>query len=829
MPRSLLPFLFTLAALMTPLCAVENSVLPGELTANEILNGTHRYPASPRPTVIDDATGFARERLSQVPKPGVHPRILISPEDLPGLRQRIAETQTGRRLIENLRARTAETLHQGGTWENDLYNKLAEGKTTEALALLNSGNKPSSKPGHYQPYILYALVMESFDALLKDDAVAGKKIAAAVTGYARMIEPLVDARLKAPLADDVWRIALSGPTTGNWSDNQGIRDLVGYHNLGYAYDFAFKFMDDGQRAAVRRVISKVTSGRIWMGAQLPRHFRNWNWVAVGLSQPLLALAIEGEEGSDSRVYRVGVEIAHDYLTYGISSEGASTEAVGYTQFGLVWGNPFFVACARRGENFLVHGHHRKMVDWYLHSMEPWGGVWTSHGDGGDGGPSFGTLSMWKYFYPTDQKIDFLWRNLATLDGNDPRKERIHVIEPLLWASDGLEDAKHQPIDYAFGAVLKQPLTWFDPQRSSLIARSAWSENAAALQFECRTDSVGASHEHADRGNFTFSALGRQWARESFRSVETRHHNCVLIDGMGQGYWPGPGKWLGMEDNGQVVIAACDAKEAYGSWWPKQIVTEDPSQFVRFPFSRWASYGKQAEAFRKDYGSEPMERDQRPSVVAHFKGFEAGDPRMWDEDGWPVRLRHQPVQRAVRSVALARGKKPYALIVDDIQKDDQEHLYEWLMMTGPNTEMASVNGDDIVLCDATTTRDALGIAKPKRGDRLLLVRTLKMADPAKPHDYQARPSARLEAFEKRDTNGGPGGRSFGLDKRLVIASRSKVPEFTILLFPMRQGDPLPVTAWNEDRTLLTVECSGEKQQFKLLKDSSGQTRLSSAQP
>ena len=37
---------------------------------------------------------------------------------------------------------------------------------------------------------------------------------------------------------------------------------------------------------------------------------------------------------------MGVQIVRDYLTYGISANGFSTEAVGYTQFGLVWANPF---------------------------------------------------------------------------------------------------------------------------------------------------------------------------------------------------------------------------------------------------------------------------------------------------------------------------------------------------------------------------------------------------------------------------------------------------------------------------------------------------------
>ena len=124
--------------------------------------------------------------------------------------------------------------------------------------------------------------------------------------------------------------------------------------------------------------------------------------------------------------------------------------------------------------------------------------------------------------------------------------------------------------------------------------------------------------------------------------------------------------------------------------------------------------------------------------------------MWDEDTWPVYLPHNPVQRAFRTVTFNGGEHPYLLVVDDIQKDDKEHLYEWLMQTGMDTEVASLQGNDIVLCDATAKRDENGEVHPAKGERELLVRVLNMNDPARPHDYQNRPSFRLETFERKDT-------------------------------------------------------------------------------
>ena len=126
----------------------------------------------------------------------------------------------------------------------------------------------------------------------------------------------------------------------------------------------------------------------------------------------------------------------------------------------------------------------------------------------------------------------------------------------------------------------------------------------------------------------------------------------------------------MTQQGNITLAACDMKPAYDTWWPKEIITEDPNTFERFDFPRWASYRQEAVDFRKAYGGEPSARDERPSVVAFWQGFTQGDPRMWDEDTWPLALPHNPVQRAFRTVAFNGGEHPYLLVVDDIQKDDK---------------------------------------------------------------------------------------------------------------------------------------------------------------
>ncbi len=801
--------------------------LPGELSADQVLNGEYPYPPSPRVDVAYDHARLQPGRLTEPPPPGVHPRILLSPADLPGLRQRLGETATGRAMMSALRIRTGATLLREGTWENQVYGALAAGDTDAALAVLDTFPKPSHPDGHYQPGLLYGLAMEAFDAMVSEDRTRGRKVAAAIAGYAKMVEPAVDRLSRLPLSDDVWRAKLPDPQQGSWLDTHNLKTVVGEHLLGYAYDFAYNDMTDAERATVRRVIAKVTGGRLWMGARLPHHFRNWNWVMCALSQPTLALAIEGEEGYDPRVYRLGVEIARDYLTYGISPAGASTEAVGYTQFGLVWGAPFIVAASRRGDVLLTHQHHLAMLDWYLHSMEPYGGRWQSHGDGGDRGPAVWTMAMWRYHFPRDPRVQVLWDNMQAEAGGKALEGRYHIIEPLIWCPTA-DDEAHWSARPATANDLSLGLTLFDAVRGSLNVRSGWNADDAAMQFECRIDSVGASHEHADRGNFTFSALGRAWSIESFRSIESRHHSVVMIDGLGQGYWPGPGRWLGMDDAGWAVIAAIDAKAAYDWFWPKSILADDLSTSPRFGFPRWAEYAAQAARFQQQHG-RAGEPDDRPSVKAFWEGYHniAGGPRLWDEDGWPVRYAFNPVERAYRTVVFVRSPVPYAVIVDDIQKDDRVRLYEWQMMTGTDTDVASLSGEDVVLCDAGAPRDAQGMVRPRKGERQLLVRVLNRAEPPGGEaTLPGLPSIRLETFEKRDTNSAAG-RSFGRDRRLVVPSRSATPEFRVLLFPHRQGDALPETTWDEQSQSLTVTIGGVTDTVGFVPGADGRTRVSVA--
>lgn len=784
--------------------------LPGELPAEAVLDGAYPYPPSPAYDPVPDKRGFAAHRVGATPAPGIHPRIFFTRQELPDVRRRLAVTRTGRAVRATAEALADKALRQQGDWRASFYAALSASRLAEARSLAKVHGFPAAI-GHYKPW-LYAMVVEALLALIDDDLPRGRAVATAIASYAELIAPKVAAALHEPLNDDVWRVKISGSRTGATNEDQGMRDLLGYHLLGYGYDFAHGWMNHGQRDRVRGLIALVTGGRLWEGARLPHHFRNWNHTMVALSQPLLALAIEGERGYDPRVFRLGVEMAQDYLTYSTTPRGMSNEAIGYIQFGHVWGNPFLAAAAQRGHDLLCHGHARAMLDWYVHCLTPAGNEWTSRGDGGDTGPSPWTMAFWLHHFPDDPRVRFLFDAMQRANPRAWTGDN-HLIETLVWAGD-----VEGPIPSA--SELGLATTLFEPHRGSIIARTSWQAHAAMVTFEARVDSHCASHEHADRGSFTFHALGCTWAKDNFRSVETRHHNSVLIDGKGQGYWPGPVGWLHYAEDERQMLAVADLKPAYDWQWPKQILTE-PDDHPMFQYERWADYREQARMFRARHPDLILERDDRPAVVAHWQGFGHGDPRMWDEDSWPVRMPFNPVERAQRAILFRKGAHPWLIVADDIQKDGEERLYEWLMQTGNEIEMESIDRGRIVLANRNAAR---------KGRRRLLLQVLAMNEPAGFEDYTARPSIRFESFERRDTLeplSSPmalaGSRSFGMDRRLVIGSRSAAPDFRILLFPLAEGTPAPTVEWQVPGKRLIV-ASNATRDLVTFAQTGGQLRM-----
>ncbi len=789
-------------------------VLPSE-KVERALNGTFGFPPSPPVDTTPDARGFAADRLFGVPAPGVHPRILFSPDDLPRIRARFATDAAAIGMLAGLRAQLTKGIGTPGTWEELCFSALASGDLDAFRAAYKESPQDDNPPGSgfrtnipgrsfatrwgTRNPLLVAMQVQALVALIDDDAVAGKRAADALATYARYLSPKVDAANARPRHEFHWH---------------STRYLVP-NEVAYGYDWAWKWMTPAQREALSSLIVRATVGKYTVGMDLPAHWRNWNHVSMTESYAACLFAIEGEPGDDPRGRDRIFEVYRDYLSYGISPLGSGKEGIGYQTLGIGHLSSPLLAFANRGKNLFTHPHWRRHTEsWLVQSMMPFGGSWQSDGDLGNFSPSLWMLGLQKYFYPDSPGIDYVLRNHPMVAKKDWAAIATDALEAQ-WitltapgAADTRQAAQREAAAFAGG----DGLAFHDPALGTLYARTGWEADDLLLFVSARTDTTYPTHDHADRGGFTLASHGRIWAADGYRDTESKFHNIVTIEGRGQGYFATPARWIAFENTPSAVTAIVDAKYSWDWQWTKSMYTESAASLE----GRAQAWGVEPAARQQSrIPLDAWEPDPTPSVDAYYRGFatrELGDPRMWDdEDGWQLRAPWYPVQKAFRTVTLARGQHPYVLVIDDIRKDDAERLYEWRLNLPPDVAAVSINGADILLGDRTTARkpadNRFGFQgntdlSPAKGDRLLLVRTLDIGVPDVP-TFQPVPMVATIEYKKTADEHQFTGRSMGLGTQVVIGSRSVDPAFVVLLFPHRQGDELPQTAWNADKSLLSI--------------------------
>lgn len=778
------------------------------------LNGTFKFPPSPVVPWKADDKGFAKNRLFSVPPVGEHPRILFSAKDLPRLRQELASNEAGIATVAALRAQLAKGLDAKETWEGQCFAALAAGDLAAFQAAYKEspmddsppgsgfrtnipGRSPATKWGTRNP-LLVGFEAKALVALLDDDAVAGQQIATALATYAQFLSPKVDAANQKLRQEFHWYCT---------------RYLVG-NEVAYTYDWAWKWMTPEQREMLRSLIVRATVNKYTVGMDLPAHWRNWNHIGMTESYAACLFAIEGEPGDDPRGRDRIYEVYRDYLTYAINPLGSGTEGVGYQTLGIGHIISPMLAFANRGKNLFTHPHFRKHTEsWLVQCMQPFGGAWQSCGDLANFPPSLWLLMPQKYFYPDSPGIDYVLRNHPQVMKKDWTAIAHNALEAqwILASVPGEKDTR-AAAQKAAAAMVGGGLTFYDKERGSLYTRTGWGVDDLNLHVDCKVDTTFANHDHPDRGQFTLAALGRAWACDGYRDTESKYHNVVTIDGRGQSYFTPPGRWVEQQETPTSVTAVVDAKYCWDWQWMKSSFTESKASLE---LRDHANFTESAERLLSRTPLDKWEPDPLPVVKAYNEGFatrEKGDPRMWDdEDGWVLRAAWYPVQKAFRTVTLSKGKHPYVLVVDDLRKDDAEHLYEWRMNLPPDVSAVSIKGPDILLGDLTTKREPVELSYafqgntnlvPAKGDRLMLVRTLEIGVPDLP-TLQPIPMVATIEYKKTADEHQFTGRSLGMGTQVVIGSRSIEPKFVVLLYPHRHGEEIPQTKWNEDKSRLTI--------------------------
>lgn len=749
---------------------------------------------------------------SPAPPPGVHPRMLHSPEDRRGLQRIYAETPHGRQMWRMLRGwtdklkgtikqRSDYPVHADGTMMAP-YNRGGWTEPAEQYSRVLDGNMTGYTVS-MNDHVLGCMALEAYRCWIEDDRDAGAELCKAIENIADHLEGKVKP-----------------------ADHPGV---IGAHNMGFCYDYAFNFMTEAQRDKVRKLIATVSLHKAHYGTFTEADASTSNWCTLDSFMPLTLMAIEGEEGFNESYYRGFVRAYHNFITYGWYASGCPYEGLGKNyQF-----NTTMILLAKRGVDLVGHPHVRAYATRFLPGVSlPNGHGFIGCDDWGGTGPDtvlgsfrFNLCDMvgLKWLLPDDPAVDYVWRVYM---GNN--YERYTDFRPAGYYNSALTAAMFPsaPLDGPFEfARAECPLTFFCPERGYMLTRSGPEPDALLLSLHCRQDKGG--HTSADRNHFNFSALGRLWGYQmtvaggsKFGMVnESRFFSTVLIDDVGQcgmasGCFPVPGKVIDFEDADLVTSVCGDAKYAYDwtwSWsnngvpgtdstalnkgWSKVLETPNDFQWKRQPFA---------------YMDKPFYEQSswiHPGTLQHYV------KRPWN-----------PVKWAFRTAMLVRGPHPYALIVDDIEAADGAlHQYKWLMQAAKDLEILQFDFSDqsdicdMILCGREVARDDNDDRKPAQGDPLLLVRVLQCNNDMRQRRYT--PIGRLEHYMANIRYP----KTYG--KRLVIPSYSVSPEYKIMLYPYRFGEKLPVTRWtSKEHKELSIVWQDQQDTISFTPNDSGRTHL-----
>ncbi|HAN38826.1 MAG TPA: hypothetical protein DCQ29_07975 [Chitinophagaceae bacterium] len=721
------------------------------------------WPKSPNVTVDYNDPNFDDTRLSQVPAPGIHPRVLVTPSDVEAIRAKVALGDKA-------------PMHFRTMWER--VKKLQS------------------------PF--YALVT-------KNDSL-GRKMALELVQKIKDLEPKIEAMDQRPDRDNLWAVERSIVASNDPNPPTEIWELLDYDYLHY-------WMTEEERSLARKIIAKIIRERISNFIMVPDHFMINNHEGFGMEYIRLMLLIEGEEGFDEALFNLAVKKCDAMLSWYLTKDGICYESI------KGWLNvSAFVAVGMRERKLLKHSHLRAKINYFLAATRWEDGSWKIRDE--MRASAFHVIWMMKYFHPKDERLDFLHSATFTthpflLDASVKWPDPVGICNELLllFAENGLTDTSGKVINWNLQANidrLKLPLTLHDSTRGYVEVRNSWKKEDLKVGFVCKQDFYYGGHEGSENNRLTIWKDGVNWVQDNnmLATKATFLQNMLTVDGMGCHWPPVAGNWLGMQESNIGVTAAGDGKMGYSFY---KIMQVHP---LAFPSAKIPYYQPFTE------GNFDLSRDLQiafqPSTIAWNDGYAHTDYGPWSGETRLVES-YKPfntMQQAYRTVHVAKGKYPYVLVFDDAKKDEQEHQFDFNLSVPIDAELVeaitpeivfqnsepSLNRmSDIILSKGPVLRDATtGKAILKKGQPLCLIRVLWR------NTTYGFPVPRLEKFQ-----------GYSL---VTIPAKSVSPEFRILIYPYQHGDPIPQTNWNTQRTTLTVDFKEVQDVYQLAQSDGGRTVL-----
>ncbi len=756
-----------------------------------------------------DMTGV--RTLNPAPAPGVHPRILCTPTDRDDIALRLRETRCGQEVWKNILS-WSEALR--GTYDEqadyakpDRYNGRFRG-THGRVPLLywkdadspwNPANRMyarliegdmSATPEKLWP----VLPLEAFRCWIENDEAAARRLGRATVTAVRIEQAKREAELaKKP------------------ADKRTLTQPVGGHHLAFVYDFAAPQMDASDRALILDELAATTWAADNYGTFTEATATRSNWASFSYWL-IQVLSIEGEAGFNpwkvDGIYRGW----RNFLTYGVFSSGAFVEGEAKDQLGM---DGIIALSMRREPSLVGHPHLRAYATRFLpHSVMPCQSGRNAFGDGpflkydllGGVGAilPIDTLGL-KYMFPDDRVIDWVYRQSVgdeyqRVPNNPGGSYWNHVLFYAIFATD-FDQANDDPSKLGLG------LSYFAADRGLMIARSDWSPDATVLAMHTRGASGG--HPYSDRNGIVVVGEGRPWVSVNTWREESIHQSIVTIDGAAQTTYA-PGRVVDFVDNADATFMVGDAKFAW-DWNVRRLEN--------------AKSDVEAGRVKLPAGTVPLNLS--------FNDF-CFEKQPWPEFDRPLYLSpswvrppdrvdmycvspNRPVEKAFRTAGLIRGRHPYVLVVDDIAGDDKPNRYHWTLNLEADVQLVDIRlprqadapmaqSFDVVLAGSGSLDETGAV---RAGEPVLLVRVLSY------QNKMAESSAGM-AYLATDVN------RKGVSRRLVIPAESASPDFRVMLFAHRQGDPLPKTTWADGRQALSVEWAGQSDRVTFTPAQSGKT-------
>jgi len=393
------------------------------------------------------------------------------------------------------------------------------------------------------------------------------------------------------------------------------------------YDWLRSAMTDKQRRAVEQAARKHVLRMLAAAAKKPRWMPYHNYMGRDLGAGgCLAVALQGAYPQEAPAWIKEFEqYARLWLDKGFDAQGGYGEGTYYGIWGLSNWVLFAEALKRSGgSDLFAHPHLRMVPHFYAMNLLPGEKVFEARNDAYYLG-MYDPMMLCLASEQKDSLAKWLWQRCG------------HSESPfvIVWGYLARDIEPSSPVESG------EPLSEQFTGTGLCIFRTGWDAGDAMFALEAGPYR-DITHTQADKGHFTFYALGHRWAidsgygnRQHRRSRDQAEaHSCVLVDGRGQALC---GQGLGV--NGKVVAYEDGPEFGY-------VLTD--------------------------------------CTEAYNRGT-AGKPGLG-------------LKRALRGglfLKPSHGAPAYAVVLDDIVRDDHIHRFTWLMHTDSLTRI-TVHDDGFTL-------------------------------------------------------------------------------------------------------------------------------------